>query len=73
MRSSSLTWKHLKRHRALYLLALPSIAYFIIFKYLPVERADRLQGFPALGRVLGSVWNGLTNFTNFFNSYYFTS
>jgi putative aldouronate transport system permease protein len=73
MRSSSLTWKHLKRHRALYLLALPSIAYFIIFKYLPLWNAQiAFKDFQPLDGVLGSVWNGLTNFTNFFNSYYFT-
>ena len=73
MRSSSLSWKIFNRHRALYLLALPSIAYFIIFKYVPLWNAQiAFKDFQPLDGVLGSAWNGLTNFRDFFNSYYFT-
>jgi len=73
MRSPSLTWKNVQRHRALYLLALPSIAYFIVFRYVPLWNAQiAFKDFQPLDGVLGSAWNGLENFKNFFNSYYFT-
>lgn len=73
MRSPSIAWKNIQRHRALYLLALPSIVYFIIFRYMPLWNAQiAFKDFQPLDGVLGSSWNGLTNFKDFFNSFYFT-
>lgn len=73
MVSPSLAWKKIQRHRALYLLALPSIVYFIVFKYVPLWNAQiAFKDFQPLDGVLGSAWNGLTNFKDFFNSFYFS-
>jgi putative aldouronate transport system permease protein len=64
--------KRIRRHRALYALVLPSVAYFIIFRYVPLWNAQiAFKDFQPLDGVLGSAWNGLTNFMTFFNSYYF--
>jgi putative aldouronate transport system permease protein len=53
-------------------LALPVLAYFIIFNYVPM--AGIILGFekftPKAGVFL-SEWIGLKNFTDFFGSYYF--
>jgi len=65
-------WREIRRHRALYLLAAPSVLYFIIFKYLPLWNAQiAFKDFQPLDGVLGSAWVGFTNFMAFFNSYYF--
>jgi putative aldouronate transport system permease protein len=56
----------------LYAMALPVLAYFIIFNYVPmygVTIAFKRYN-PSLG-VLGSPWTGFENFKNFFSSYYF--
>lgn len=64
--------KRIRRHRALYALVLPSVAYFIIFRYVPLWNAQiAFKDFQPLDGVLGSAWNGFTNFMTFFNSYYF--
>ncbi len=60
------------RNRSAYLLALPVVAFFIIFNYIPM--AGIVLGFekftPKAGVFL-SEWVGLKNFINFFGSYYF--
>jgi putative aldouronate transport system permease protein len=60
------------RNKSAYLLALPVLAYFIIFNYVPM--AGIILGFekftPKAGVFL-SEWIGLKNFTDFFGSYYF--
>lgn len=56
----------------LYAMALPVLAYFIVFNYVPmygVTIAFKRYN-PSLG-VLGSPWTGFDNFKNFFSSYYF--
>jgi putative aldouronate transport system permease protein len=58
-----------KQHWMLYLMAVPLIAFFIIFAYLPMGGV--LMAFenykPKLG-ILGSQWVGLANFADFFSS-----
>lgn len=69
-------WNRLKmdiaKHRYLYLMALPVLAYYIIFCYLPIYGAQiAFKNFvPGLG-ILGSPWAGLTHFKAFFGSVYF--
>jgi putative aldouronate transport system permease protein len=47
--------------------------YFIVFRYIPLWNAQiAFKDFQPLDGVLGSAWNGLTNFMTFFNSFYFT-
>lgn len=55
------------RHRALYLMAIPGIAYFLIFKYLPMGGlVMAFQDFtPYLG-VFGSEFVGFDHFVRFF-------
>jgi putative aldouronate transport system permease protein len=55
-----------------YLMLLPVIAYFIVFCYVPMYGLIIAwkRFVPTLG-ILGSQWVGWTNFTSFFNSYYF--
>ncbi|MBM7541266.1 MULTISPECIES: ABC transporter permease [Amphibacillus] len=56
----------------LYLFILPTVLYFIIFKYIPmygIQIAFK-DYVPTLG-FTGSEWVGFEHFTRFFNSYYF--
>lgn len=57
------------RNKSLYLMVLPVIAYFIIFKYVPMYGASiAFKNFsPALG-ITGSPWIGFDHFTRFFHS-----
>ncbi len=63
--------KDLRRNRALYLLVLPVVIFYIVFHYAPMYGA--IIAFkdytPSLG-VMKSPWVGLSNFTRFFNSPY---
>ena len=55
-----------------YLMALPVLAYFIIFNYIPM--GGILMGFQDYSikkGILGSNWVGLQHFISFFNSVYF--
>ena len=60
-----------KRNRALYLLVVPVIIFYIVFHYKPMYGA--IIAFkdytPALG-VGGSPWVGLDNFTRFYRPYF---
>ncbi|MCS7069303.1 MAG: ABC transporter permease subunit [Meiothermus sp.] len=57
----------------LYLMLLPGLAYFIIFRYWPLWNAQiAFRDFqPTLG-VWGSPWVGFQHFQEFFGSYYFS-
>ncbi len=59
-------------YRSSYLLVILPVAYFVIFKYVPLWNAQiAFKDFQALKGVFRSPWNGLTNFMEFFRSYYF--
>ena len=62
----------LVRNRTLYLMALPVVAFYILFAYLPMYGITiAFQDFnPALG-YFKSPWIGLENFKSFFGSIYF--
>jgi putative aldouronate transport system permease protein len=76
MKSSRNFTRMLKRdftmYRSLYLLAIPSLAYFILFHYGPIYGAIiAFKDFtPKLG-ILRSPWVGFEHFVDFFNSFYF--
>ena len=65
--------KNIIKHPTLYLMALPVLLYYIIFKYIPmygiVIAFERFV--PAKG-IFGSVWVGLDNFKMFFKDMYFS-
>ena len=61
-------WIH---NRAVYLMAIPIILYFLIWNYLPmVGIALAFEDYSARGGFLFSKWIGLKNFVDFFKSYY---
>lgn len=61
--------KDFRKYKSLYLLAVPIVLYFIVFKYVPMYGV--LMGFqdysPKLG-IGGSDWVGFQHFKDFFNS-----
>lgn len=60
------------RHREVYLLMLPTLIYFAIFKYGPLWNAQiAFKDFKPLLGVMGSPWVGFKHFETFINSYYF--
>ena len=66
-------WKRILKNRWLYLLALPGILYFIMFKYVPMFGLTMaFQKYnPALG-FARSPWVGFQHFKDFFNNPDFT-
>lgn len=58
---------YMKRHKWMYLMMLPGIIYFIIFKYVPMGGLIiSFQNYsPYLG-IAGSEWVGVEHFKNFF-------
>ena len=54
-------------------LMLPTLIYFVIFKYGPLWNAQiAFKDFKPLLGVLGSPWVGFKHFETFINSFYFT-
>jgi putative aldouronate transport system permease protein len=76
VRSKSRTRSLLKRmwrYRMVYLLMLPGMLYFAVFRYWPLYEAQiAFKDFQPLLGVEGSPWIGFKNFELFFKSYYFT-
>lgn len=61
------------RYRWLYLIASPTLIYFIIFKYIPLYNAQiAFKDFKPLLGVEGSPWAGFQFFETFINSFYFS-
>jgi len=62
----------IKKNWDLYLLILPVIVYFIVFKYYPMYGVQiAFKDFIATMGISGSPWVGLEHFERFFESYYF--
>lgn len=62
----------IRRDWLLLLIALPPIAYFILFHYVPMYGVlIAFKDFRPLDGILGSPWVGLKHFEQFFNSVYF--
>ena len=67
-----LTRRAVWRHRFLYMLMLPTIIYFLVFKYVPLWNAQiAFKDFKPLLGVWGSPWVGFEHFQTFLNSFYF--
>ena len=61
------------RYRWLYLMMLPGIIYFLLFRYLPLWNAQiAFQDFKPLLGVEASPFIGFKHFITFFHSFYFT-
>lgn len=66
------TLGRVKRHRSLYIMVLLPLAYFLIFRYMPLVNAQiAFKEFSPLDGVWKSPWVGFANFTEFFHSIYF--
>ncbi|WP_284645132.1 ABC transporter permease [Paenibacillus silviterrae] len=65
-------WKRIWKYKVLYLLLVPELIYFIVFKYVPM--AGIIVAFKQYNLTLGffeSPWVGLDNFKTFINGVYF--
>jgi putative aldouronate transport system permease protein len=61
-------WQSIWRHRALYLMAVPGIAYFIVFKYVPMGGLIiAFQDYSPFRGIGGSPWVGFDHFIRFFS------
>lgn len=64
--------KEIAKNWILYLMLLPVLAYFIIFKYTPMYGITiAFKQFSARKGILGSPWVGFDNFKRFFSAYNF--
>ena len=60
-------WAQIKKNRALYLMLLPGILYFIIFKYIPMGGlVIAFQDYQPFLGILGSPFAGLKHFIRLF-------
>jgi putative aldouronate transport system permease protein len=60
------------KNRFIYLLMLPTLVYFVIFKYGPIWNAQlAFKDFKPLLGVLHSPWAGFEHFKTFIDSFYF--
>lgn len=72
-RQMALVWKTIVKYRWLYIMLLPGILYFILFRYLPLWNAQiAFKDFKPLLGVEASPFVGFKHFLAFFKSYYFT-
>lgn len=61
--------KHIKRDRYLYLMLIPGLLFFIIFKYVPMYGIIiAFQDYKIGSGILGSEWVGFEHFIKFFSS-----
>ncbi len=61
-----------RMNKAVYLMAIPVIAYFIIFNYIPMGGIlMAFEDYSIKKGIFGSSWVGFANFVRFFNSVYF--
>jgi len=62
-------FRDLRRNRALYLLAVPGIIWFLIFCYAPMAGlVIAFKNYNPIDGIFGSPWNGLQNFEFLFKS-----
>lgn len=65
-------WKQVRNNYGLYLLVLPVVAYFIIFRYLPMYGVQiAFKDFSPSRGIWGSAWVGFEHFRSFFEAYNF--
>lgn len=64
--------KDFYRNKAIYIMAIPVLAFYIIFHYGPMYGAIiAFKDFAPAKGILGSSWAGLRHFKDFFGSFYF--
>lgn len=66
------TARALWRHRAIYVMLAAPLAYFLVFRYVPLWNAQiAFKDFSPIDGVMRSPWIGIRHFLTFFNSIYF--
>lgn len=66
-KSSSDLWKRMVRNRFMYMMIIPGLVYFIIFKYLPMYGlVISFQDYMPYKGIMGSEWVGLKHFEKLF-------
>lgn len=69
-------WQQIKknfiRHRAIFIMSIPVVVYFILFYYVPIYGVViAFKDFNPSKGILGSPWIGFKHFADFFGSFYF--
>lgn len=65
---------NMRVHPWWYLMVLPGVAFFIVFRYLPLSGiALAFKKYQVLEGIWGSPWIGFKNFETLFNSFYFAN
>jgi len=60
------------RYRSVYVLLIIPLAYYVIFKYIPIWNGQiAFKDFMPMDGVMGSKWIGLGHFQTFIKSFYF--
>ncbi|GGA28825.1 ABC transporter permease [Paenibacillus physcomitrellae] len=60
-------WSNFRKYKALYLLSIPGILYFLLFKYVPLlGSVMAFQDYSIFKGYLGSPWVGLAHFERMF-------
>lgn len=74
-RSKGLLLRQVKRHASVYAILLIPLAYYIIFKYVPLWYGQiAFRDFKTIRKgIMAAKWVGLDNFKAFIGSYYFWS
>ncbi|MFE5323451.1 ABC transporter permease [Paenibacillus sp. NPDC056579] len=66
-KSSSDLWKRMLRNRYMYMMIIPGLVYFIIFKYFPMYGlVISFQDYMPYKGIMGSEWVGLKHFEKLF-------
>jgi putative aldouronate transport system permease protein len=64
--------REIKRYRSVYILLVIPLAFYIVFKYIPIWNGQiAFKDFMPMDGVTGSKWIGLTHFKTFIKSFYF--
>jgi len=67
LRTSGGLWPHMWKYRALYLISLPGIVYFLLFRYVPLfGSVIAFQKYNIFKGIWGSEWIGFDNFVKMF-------
>ncbi|SER28717.1 carbohydrate ABC transporter membrane protein 1, CUT1 family [Gracilibacillus ureilyticus] len=63
------TWRRIKKNKMIYLMILPGLLYFLIYKYLPMYGlVISFQDYKPYKGIAGSEWVGLEHFERLFTS-----
>ena len=68
-RKRHMRWKMVKQHWPLYLFLLPTVVYFLLFRFYPLYGLQlAFKNYRILDGIGGSPWVGLDNFRRFFST-----